>query len=153
MSVDEAVQRLTDCHHSLFKDDVRLVLSELDRLRTENIEIMTLGNDAAAQMCERIAELEALTEPCGICGGVGRKPPYDADGNERDVRCTCGGLGRVPRAPQTERVQIIAFNGTQMFVQYPEREKAHERREWVDGFELDKLVGSGSWETQEGQQQ
>ena len=34
MSVDEAVQRLTDCHHSLFKDDVRLVLSELDRSPT-----------------------------------------------------------------------------------------------------------------------
>ena len=125
MSVDEAVQRLTDCHHSLFKDDVRLVLSELERLQTENAKLVesnrinkALASDhmtliAQDGLRDRIAELEA----------------------------------EVAATPATERIEISATEvggiGCLQIIQ------DHPRRFDPGTYEavtMSMLVGSGSWE-------
>jgi len=140
-------------------EDLRLVLAELDRLRTENIDIMTLGNDAAAQMCERIAALEAITDPCGPDHF---ETEYPVD--HRALTCDrCGGLGRVPRAPQTERLQFCAKHSEDgPFLRVFNTENRGQFNPPVhSGVPRDGgytawatvLTGSGSWETQEGQQQ
>lgn len=150
--------------------DVAFLEAELERLQAENkeqlldsltadgefiemsgrlnAEVESVTNGLQAKLVtlqKRVLELEALTDPCPECDGEGEVFPISCP-----VECElCGGLGRVPKQPDTERIEIQSPDF--MYVREVGGDRLYDanRDDGSEAIILTMLVGSGSWEATE----